>query len=80
MPAIAASAMLYGQALTALNVSPGTREYYTVRRERGATHHQALRALGNQLVGILHGCLRHHTRYNENTAWSTAKEQTLTAA
>lgn len=36
---------LYGQAFTALNASPGAREYYTARRARGATHHQALRAL-----------------------------------
>ena len=27
------------------------------RRAAGDTHHQALRALGNRLVGILHGCL-----------------------
>ena len=30
-------------------------------------HHQALRALGNRLVGILHGCLRHHTSPTTNT-------------
>ena len=34
------------------------------------THHQALRALGNRLVGILHGCLRHHTPYDEHKAWA----------
>jgi hypothetical protein len=34
------------------------------------SHHQALRALANRLVGILHGCLRHHTVYNEHRAWS----------
>jgi len=31
---------------------------------------RALRALGNRLVGILHGCLRHHTTYSEYTAWA----------
>ena len=36
----------------------------------GDLHHQALRALGNRLVGILHGCLRHRTRYDEHTAWA----------
>jgi hypothetical protein len=36
----------------------------------GDLHHQALRALGNRLVGILHGCLRHHTAYSETTAWA----------
>ena len=39
-------------------------------RTAGDTHHQALRALGNRLVGILHGCLRHHTIYSEHTAWA----------
>jgi hypothetical protein len=58
-------------AFTALTASPGARAYYDRQRARGATHHQALRALANRLVGILHGCLRHHTRYNETTAWAT---------
>jgi hypothetical protein len=62
---------LYHQAFTALGVSPGARDYYDRQRARGATHHQALRALANRLVGILHGCLRHHTRYDETTAWHT---------
>ncbi|MCU1555114.1 MAG: major facilitator superfamily 1, partial [Arthrobacter sp.] len=53
---------LYGQAFTALSASPGA--YYDARRARGATHHQPLRALGNRLVGILHGCLRHTTPSN----------------
>ena len=29
-----------------------------------------LRALGNRLVGILHGCLRHHAAYSETIAWA----------
>jgi len=60
---------LYLQAFSALTSSPGARGYYDSHRARGATHHQALRALANRLVGILHGCLRHHTTYNEATAW-----------
>jgi transposase len=68
---------LYQQAFSALNTSPGARAYYDTRRARGATHHQALRAVSNRLVGILHGCLRHHQRYNEATAWHT--ETTLAA-
>ena len=59
---------LYQQAFAALSASPGARAYYDKHRERGSTHHQALRALGNRLVGILHGCLRHHTLYSETTA------------
>ena len=63
---------LYHQAFTALGVSPGARDYYDRQRTRGATHHQALRALANRLVGILHGCLRHHSTYEESTAWPPA--------
>jgi hypothetical protein len=71
---------LYHQAFTALGVSPGAREYYDRQRARGATHHQALRALANRLVGILHGCLRHHTRYDETTAWHIQADRTHAAA
>jgi transposase len=60
---------LYHQAFAALTSSNGARRYYDSHRARGATHHQALRALSNRLVGILHGCLRHHQRYDENHAW-----------
>ena len=63
---------LYHQAFTALGVSPGARDYYDRQRTRGATHHQALRALANRLVGILHDCLRHHSTYEESTAWPPA--------
>ena len=59
----------------ALTSSPGARAYYDAHRARGATHHQALRALGNRLVGILHGCLRHHTTYDEATAWPQLQTQ-----
>jgi hypothetical protein len=34
---------------------------YDQRRAAGDLHHQALRALGNRPVGILHGCLHHRT-------------------
>ncbi len=60
---------LYLWAFTSMNSSPGARAYYDTRRAQGATHHVALRALANRLVGLLHGCLRHHARYNEDTAW-----------
>jgi hypothetical protein len=66
----------YLWAFSALNSSPGARALYDRQRERGATHHQALRALANRLVGILDGCLRHHTLYHETIAWA----HTLTAA
>ena len=57
-------------AFCALTASPGARAFYDQRRAAKDSHHQALRALGNRLVGILHGCLRHHSRYNEHTAWA----------
>ncbi len=66
-------------AFAALTGSPGARRYYDAHRSRGATHHQALRALANRLVGILHGCLRHHTRYDEATAWHTGGSEAAAA-
>ncbi len=59
----------YQWAFCSLTASPGARMYYDQRRAAGDTHHKALRALANRLVGILHGCLRHGTLYDENTAW-----------
>lgn len=57
-------------AFCALTNSPGARTFYDQHRAAGDLHHQALRALGNRLVGILHGCLRHHTPYSEHKAWA----------
>jgi hypothetical protein len=61
---------LHQQAFAALTASSGARAFYDSHRARGATHNQALRALANRLVGILDGCLRHRTTYNETTAWA----------
>jgi transposase len=61
-------------AFSALTASPGARAYYDRLRAAGATHQQALRALANRLVGILHGCLRHRTTYNELQAWPAATQ------
>lgn len=61
---------LHQQAFAALTASAGARAFYDHHRDRGATHHQALRALSNRLVGILDGCLRHRTPYDEHTAWA----------
>ena len=57
-------------AFCSLTRSPGARAFYDQRRAAGDEHHQALRALANRLVGILHGCLKHRTPYNEHTAWA----------
>jgi transposase len=59
----------YLWAFAAITASPGARAFYDQRRAGGDTHNRALRALGNRLVGILHGCLRHGTLYDEHTAW-----------
>ena len=61
---------LMTQAFTALSNSPGARAYYDRQRARGVSYNAALRQLANRLVGILHGCLKTRTRYNETTAWS----------
>jgi transposase len=61
---------LMAQAYAALATSPGARAYYHKQRARGAGHNPALRQLANRLVGILHGCLKTGTRYDETTAWS----------
>jgi transposase/transposase IS116/IS110/IS902 family protein len=65
-------------AFCALTSSPGARAYYDTLRARGTSHHAALRQLGNRLVGILHGCLKTRTPYDETTAW--AHHHTATAA
>jgi transposase len=59
-------------AFCSLTTSPGARHYYRALRLRGKTHHQALRALANRLVGILHGCLQHRQPYSEGVAWPRA--------
>jgi Transposase/Transposase IS116/IS110/IS902 family len=61
---------IHQRAFCALTSSPGARAYYDTLRARGTSHQAALRQLGNRLVGILHGCLKTHTTYNETTAWS----------
>jgi transposase len=60
---------LQWQAFCALRASPGARAYYDQLRARGAGHQAALRQLSNRLVGILHGCLKTRTLYDEHTAW-----------
>ena len=61
---------LMSQAQSALQASPGARAYYDKQKDRGLDHQPALRQLANRLVGILHGCLKTRTLYDEATAWS----------
>ena len=67
--------VLMTQAFSALNASPGARAYYDQLKARGTEHNAALRQLANRLVGILHGCLKTRTCYNEATAWSHRVER-----
>jgi transposase len=71
---------LTSQAFGALNTSPGARAYYDKQRARGVEHNAALRQLANRLVGILHGCLKSHTRYDEDTAWAHQNQKLPGAA
>src|SRR5674476_667377 len=60
---------VHRQAFCALSGSPGARAYYDALRDRDISYNAALRQLGNRLVGILHGCLKTRTCYDEATAW-----------
>jgi transposase len=73
-------AALHLQAFAALGASPGARAYYDVLRGRNTGHHAALRQLANRLVGILHGCLKTGTPYDENTAWPHHRRGTQATA
>jgi hypothetical protein len=68
------------QAFSALTGSPGVRTYYDELRARKIGHHAALRQLANRLVGILHGCLKTATKYDEDTAWQHRRPDIQTAA
>jgi hypothetical protein len=57
-------------AFGALKGSPGARAYYDALRARKIGHQAALRQLANRLVGILHGCLKTGTLYDESVAWA----------
>jgi hypothetical protein len=45
------------------------------KRAGDTTRYQALRTLANRLVGILHGCLRTQTLYDEQLAWHTESDE-----
>jgi transposase len=66
---------LMTQAFSALSRSAGARAYYDQLRARGVHHNAALRQLANRLVGLLHGCLKTRTLYDETTAWSHRVEK-----
>jgi transposase len=61
---------LHMQAGAAILHDTAVRAHYDELRAREIGHNAALRQLGNRLVGILHGCLKTHSPYNQTTAWS----------
>ena len=71
---------LFHQAFAARSASPGARAFYDSLRARRISHNDALRRLSNRLVGILHGCLRRGTVYDEATAWPPPKQDQQDAA
>ena len=56
-------------AFGSMRGSSGARAYYDAMRARKIGHQAALRQLANRHVGILHGCLKTRTLYNETRAW-----------
>jgi hypothetical protein len=70
---------LDSQAFTALTASPRARACYDAQRARGVGHRAAPRHLASRLTGILHGCLKTRTRYDEATAWPPAASHQLKA-
>jgi hypothetical protein len=52
----------------ALRGSPGARSYYDGMRARKIGNEAALRQLASRQIGILHGCLKTHTLYDEAIA------------
>ena len=67
-------------AFCSITTSPDCRAFYDQHRAAGDLHHQALRALGNRLVGLLHGCLDSRTLYDETKAWAHRDEKLREAA
>ena len=60
---------MHDQAFAAISASPGARAYYDELRARNIDHTDALRRVANRLAGILHGCVKTGTVYDEHTAW-----------
>jgi hypothetical protein len=59
---------LHMQAGAAILHDAGARAYYDELHAREIGHNAALRQVGNRLVGILHGCLKTTSLYNDITA------------
>ena len=62
-------------AFCALQASPGAKRYYDLLRSREKTHAQALRAVANRMVGILHWCLEKRVLYDEAIAFTSPQDK-----
>ena len=70
---------LHQQAFCALTASPAPVPI-TASCGPSQGHHAALRQLSSRLVGILYGCLKNGTLYDEDTAWAHQSQDQQTAA
>jgi hypothetical protein len=76
-------------AYVSLRGSPSARSYCDAHRDRSQTDNQALGALANRIVGILHGCIAHarctakisfgsafcHSRIDDLALWDVYRNQ-----
>jgi Transposase/Transposase IS116/IS110/IS902 family len=60
---------LHNQAFAAISASSGARAYYDELRARDIDHTDALRRVASRMAGILHGCLKTGSVYDEDIAW-----------
>jgi transposase len=66
---------LVQQAFAALTSSPGARAFYKNFGSTTSATTTLCDAWPSGSWGILHGCLRHHTTYQQATAWPATYEQ-----
>jgi hypothetical protein len=60
---------LHNQAFAAISASSGARAYYDELKARDIDHTDALRRVASRMAGILHGCLKTGSVYDEDIAW-----------
>jgi len=74
------AAVGYVWAFSALTASPGARAHYDRRKTTGDRHTAAQRNLFNRLLGCLHHCLHTRQHYNEQIAFPTTDNNSITEA
>jgi hypothetical protein len=63
-------------AFYALQASPRARAFLRPASRRRQPAPPSTTGLGQPLVDILHGCLRHHSVYDEHKAWADRQQAT----